>query len=96
MGVFLSLCLVSALNVGLGYALAVSLGFGPRRLRAAWLALGSDTRSPSPPDPLDQELLATPRKDSSKPPAPTHPSGVNPTGTDESNLAIAEYGGGAT
>jgi len=94
MGVFVSLFLLSALNVGLGYALAVLLGYGPPRLRDAWLALGSDARSTNRPTPMADELLARPGETPGRPAPPASAAALNPP--DGDSLAMAEYGGGAT
>jgi hypothetical protein len=47
---FWLLFLVSTVNVGMGYALAVYLGYGPPSLRDAWIALGADGAAPAVPD----------------------------------------------
>ncbi len=96
MGVFLLLMGVGLCNVGLGYALAVALGHGPRSLREAWIALGSETRSSGLEAPNDQTRFEAnaPILDSSAPVSLTTPLCTNTQ--DESSLAKAEYGGGAT
>ena len=49
MGIFWLLFVLSVFNVGLGYALAVWLGYGLPSLREAWIALGAEPPLPSPP-----------------------------------------------
>jgi len=51
MGLFWLLFVLSLLNLGLGYALAVYLGYGLPSLRDAWTALGVEAPTTPPPPP---------------------------------------------
>gem|GEM_PF-6664260 len=96
MRVFLFLCLLSALNVALGYALAVLLGFGPRRLRDAWLALGLVGSSPRSRLSLADDAIMAPYEPPGGTASPA-PAAMSPASPGESGVdSLAEYGGGAT
>lgn len=94
MALFVFLLLLSALNVGLGYALAVWLGYGPRRLQDAWIALGVEAKLPGPSTALSDSFLATPDATGPKPLAAAGSRSSAPAGS--SFDPPAEYGGGAT
>lgn len=60
MGAVLWVFLIALLNLGLGYALAVWLGFGPANLWEAWEALAAERPEVEAPPPLDEhpEIMA--------------------------------------
>ena len=80
MGIFILVFVIGVLDVALGYALAVYLGYGPRTLADAWRALGvvgpieeTGNGGPGaiqapPQEPHPQQTLSAPRGPS--PPAP--------------------------
>ncbi len=108
MALFWLLFVFSTVNVGLGYALAVYLGYGLPNLRDAWIALGVDRSLPKAPaeDPIptasESPALAFDPQDR---PFETDPAGCaaqEPWGDSDEIAAaplpdaIVEYGGGAT
>lgn len=102
---FWVLVLLSTVNVGLGYALAVYLGYGPPNLRAAWIALGIDGASPSIPDAVlssaanaaSSDIFGQPdRPQETEPMGDAVPAHRQPDYGVENPDASAEYGGGAT
>jgi hypothetical protein len=76
MGFILLVFAIGALNLGLGYALAVSLGFGPPSLGPAWRLLGSGRGAAK----IREEVIAaaaqepTPKQQTVPPPDPPMPS----------------------
>jgi hypothetical protein len=97
MRVFLFLCFLSVLNIALGYALAVLLGFGPRRLRDAWFALGLVGNSPKSRPSLADDAITAPYGPPGGTASPATPAAMSPASPGQSGLdSIAEYGGGAT
>jgi len=74
MGLFWLLLVLGVFNLGLGYGLAVHLGYGPATLREAWIALGRESHasgalSPDPSRP-PAASLALPASEPCDEPAP--------------------------